>query len=66
MKTTGASKPTKKRLRRPAAKANSLPYGIKPRPLPKGHSVVGDLHGRDFAPGADLALVEAAYASRNP
>jgi hypothetical protein len=49
-----------------ASKRSKLPYGIiTTRPLPADHSVIGDLRGHDFAPGADWKVVIDAYESRN-
>jgi hypothetical protein len=44
-----------------------LPYGIKPLPLPKKCSTVGDLRalGEDFGKGADWDLIKRAYEARN-
>jgi hypothetical protein len=55
----------KKPARKPRAKV--LPYGIKPIPLPKKCSTVGDLRdmGDEFGKGADWAVIESAYKSRN-
>lgn len=60
---------TKKKPARSAARRRvkaSPSYGIAPRPLPKNCATVGDSRAKGaFAIGADLAVVETAFASRN-
>jgi hypothetical protein len=63
MSTLTKAKPATTRPRR---RAQRMPYGITPMPLPKGDATVGEFrkHLAGFAKDADFDAIEHAYKSR--